>query len=90
MVVRRRGRAEEAVKVVLPAVKDQILQDLDRLSPEQQKRAADLVHGLVTTLPKGASIEDLLKLAGTLDDQSAREMMQAIEEECERVDLDEW
>jgi hypothetical protein len=76
--------------VVLSAVKDQILQDLDRLSPEQQQRAADLVHGLITPLPKGASIEDLLKLAGTLDDQSAREMMQAIEEECERVDLDEW
>jgi hypothetical protein len=82
---RRRGPT-----VVLPAVKDQILQDLDQLSAEQQKQAAELVHGLVSRLPKGASIEDLMQLAGSLDDQSAREMMEAIEEGCERVDLDEW
>jgi hypothetical protein len=43
-----------------------------------------------TQLPRGASIGDLLRVAGVLDDQSAREMMQAIEEGCERVDLDEW
>lgn len=76
--------------MVLPAVKDQILQDLDQLSPERQKQAAELVHGLVGRLPKGASIEDLMQLSGSLDDQSAREMMEAIEEGCERVDLDEW
>lgn len=69
--------------MVFPAVRDQILHDLDRLSPEQQKRAAELVHDLVTPRPKGASIEDLLKVAGTLNDQSAREMMQAVEEECD-------
>ena len=76
--------------MVLPAVKDQILQDLDQLSPAQQKQAAELVHGLVSSLPKGASVEDLMRLAGSLDEKSAREMMQAIEEGCERVDLDEW
>jgi len=73
-----------------PAVKEQILADLDRLSPEQQRRAADLVHGLVSPLPTGASVEDLLQVAGTLDEDSARQMVEAIEEGCERVDLDEW
>jgi hypothetical protein len=43
-----------------------------------------------TRLPRGASADDLLRVAGTLDDKSAREMMQAIEEGCERVDFDEW
>lgn len=76
--------------MALPTIKNQILSDLDKLSPEQQKRAAELVHGLVAPLPKGASVEDLLSVAGTLDDQAAREMMQAIEEGCERVDFDEW
>jgi len=76
--------------MVRPAIREQILSDLDRLSPEQQKRAAELIHGLVTPLPKGASIDDLLKVAGTLDEESAREMREAIEEGCERVDLDEW
>ncbi len=76
--------------MVLPDVKDRIMRDLDRLSPEQQKRAAELVGGLVSSLPQGASVDDLLKVAGTLDEESAREMMQAIEEGCERVDPDEW
>jgi len=76
--------------MVVPAIKQKILDDLDRLTPQEQRQAADLVHGLVSQLPKGASIEDLISVAGTLDNESAREMMAAIEEGCERVDLDEW
>jgi hypothetical protein len=76
--------------MVLPAVKAQILIDLDQLSPEEQKRAAELVHRLVPPRPKGVAGRDLLRFAGTLDAESAREMREAIEEGCERVDLDEW
>lgn len=73
--------------MVEPAIREQILNDLDRLSPEQQRRAAELVHALVSS---GAPGRSLLRFAGTLDDDSAREMTRAIEEGCERVDLDEW
>ncbi len=76
--------------MVQPAIKEQILNDLDRLTPEQQAHAAELVHGLVSPLPKGASGRDLLRFAGTMDDKSAREMTEAIQAGCERVDLDEW
>jgi hypothetical protein len=77
--------AEEAA-VVPTAIKEQILSDLERLSPQEQRRAAQLVHGLVSAPPKGTSGRDLLRFAGTLDDESAREMTEAIEEGCERVD----
>ena len=76
--------------MVLPVIKEQILNDLDQLSPEMQRRAADFVHRLVSPLPKGASGRDLLRFAGTLDDQSAREMTEAIEQGCERVDVNAW
>lgn len=76
--------------MVVPAIKEQILNDLDRLSPDQQKRAAELVHGLVSPLPKGVAGRDLLRFVGTIDDVSAREMIEAIEEGCERIDQDEW
>lgn len=76
--------------MVMPAVKAQILSDLNQLSPIQQRRAAELVRGLVSALPKGASIEDLLQVAGSLNDEAAQEMMEAIREGCERVDLHEW
>lgn len=82
--------AEGVTAMVVPAIKEQILSDLDQLSPAQQKRAAKLIHELVSPLPRGASVEDLLKVAGTLDDEAAQEMTEAIEEGCERVDLDEW
>lgn len=76
--------------MVSPEVKERILSDLERLDPEQQQRAAELIHGLLTPLPEGASVDDLIELVGTLDDESARQMMEAIEESCERVDLDGW
>jgi hypothetical protein len=76
--------------VIEPTIKEQILKDLDRLSPELQQRALELVHGLVIPAPQGASIEDLLSLSGTLDKESAREMREAIEEHCERIDPSAW
>ncbi len=81
---------QEVTEMVVPAIKEQILNDLDRLAPEQQKRAAEFVHSLVPSLLQGASVEDLMKVAGTLDDESAREMMEAIDKGCGQVDLDEW
>lgn len=59
-------------------------------TPSEQRRAAELVRALVPNLPKGASVEDLLQVAGTLDDEAAHQMIEAIEEGCERVDLHEW
>lgn len=44
----------------------------------------------VRRLPRGATREQLQSLAGTLDRDSAREMREAIEEGCERVNPDAW
>lgn len=73
-----------------PAIQRQILLDLDRLSPKLQRQALQLVQGLGTAPPRGASVEDLLSLGGLLDHDSAREMREIIEEHCERVDSGEW
>lgn len=70
-------------------VKQQILEDLDRLSPELQRRAQELVHGLVVR-PAGTPGKDLVRFSGILDEEGAREMQRVIEEGCERVDLDAW
>jgi len=75
-----------------PSIKQQILDDLDRLPPELQRRAQELVHGLaVSTAPsEGTPGKELLRFAGILDEDAARQMERAIEEGCERVDLDAW
>lgn len=76
--------------MIEPAVKREILRDLDRLSPELQRKALELIRGLAGPVPKGASVEDLVSLGGTLDSDSARQMREAIEAHCERIDPNEW
>lgn len=72
-----------------PKVKQQILDDLEHLSPERQRQALELIHTLADE-PQGTPLEDLLPFVGSLDAESAREMMEAIEEGCERVDPEAW
>jgi hypothetical protein len=70
--------------MVDPTVQEQILNDLERLSPQMQARAVQLVHGLVSQIPKGSPGRDLLRFAGLLDSESVRQIEEAIEEGCER------
>ncbi len=76
--------------MVLATVREKILDDLDRLTPEQQRRAAEMVHSLTSEPLKGTPGRDLARFFGAMDPESVREMSAAIEEGCERVDLNEW
>jgi len=75
-----------------PSIKQQILDDLDRMSPELQGRAHDLIHGLAASdsRAEGTPGKDLLRFAGILDEEGAREIERVIDEGCERVDPDAW
>lgn len=72
------------------AVKKAILKDLDQLPAERQRQAQELVHGLLAARPAGTPGKELLRFSGVLDGESAREMLEAIEEGCERIDPDGW
>ncbi len=48
----------------LPAIREQILNDLDRLTPDEQRRAAAMVHLLLLPLPPGTPGKALLRFAG--------------------------
>lgn len=76
--------------MVDPAIQEQILRDLDRLSPVLQRRAAEFVRSLDPVGMRGASIDDLLLVSGTLDEKSAQEMREAIEQGCERIEPSDW
>ncbi|HYQ85108.1 MAG TPA: hypothetical protein VEP28_14030 [Rubrobacter sp.] len=43
----------------------------------------------ISSLARGTSGRDLLRFVGTLDDESAREMREAIEEGCGQVETDD-
>ncbi|HEX4953265.1 MAG TPA: hypothetical protein VF017_07720 [Thermoanaerobaculia bacterium] len=65
-------------------LKDQLLEDLDRLPVYLQRRVRDFAHALVLTTPQGTPSEAPWPFFGVLDDRSADEMEQAIYEHCEQ------
>ncbi len=70
--------------------KAEIVARIDNLPPEMQEEVLHFVDSLAAPELKGESGSTLRSFAGSLDPVSAREMARAIEEECERVDADEW
>ena len=71
-------------------IRDEIVAWIDKLSPEMQEQVLQYVTSLASSTPKGESGASLRRFSGLLDHTSAREMIQAIDEECERVDASEW
>jgi putative addiction module component (TIGR02574 family) len=57
---------------------------------EEVKRNVRSLCETQPAAPRGVPGRDLLRFAGTIDAESARAMEEAIEEGCERVDLEEW
>ena len=71
-------------------IKAEISARVNNLPPEMQEEVLHFVDSLAAPAPKGANGAALRHFAGCLDRVSAREMAQAIEEDCERVDASEW
>lgn len=76
--------------MITPEYKTEILNQLDKLDTEQQKKVLNLIRALVMTRLKGIQGGKLLSFAGTIDANDLQLMEQAIEEGCEKVNLNEW
>ncbi len=76
--------------MVDPSLQKEIFEQLGRLPVDQQRRVLDFVHTLLSGEAVGASGKEILRFAGMFDMADLREMERAIQEECERVDLNEW
>lgn len=72
------------------SIQDQIAERAAKLPPEDQKRILAFVETLSLTQPKGVPGNSLLPFAGSISEEDADLMLQAIEEGCEQVDLNEW
>jgi hypothetical protein len=67
----------------------EIIKRLDRLPFEIQIKILDLAEAAPSP-QKGVSGKKLLRFAGILDADDVKEMTQAIENGCEKVDINEW
>lgn len=68
-------------------LKEEIIQEVDSMTPEMQERVLKYVRDLKRPAKSG---KDILQLAGILTHEEAQEWLDAIEEGCEQVDPNEW
>ncbi|MBI4530571.1 MAG: hypothetical protein HY709_03525 [Candidatus Latescibacteria bacterium] len=71
-------------------IKQEIIQQLDHLPPELQRRVLDFAQALTFSLPKGMPGKQLLPFAGVIVADDVQAMAEAIEAGCEQVDRNEW
>ena len=71
-------------------VKKEIINQMGRLDCEHQKRVLDFARALAVTGPKGVPGKLLLSFGGTFPDEDLKAMKKAIEDNCEKVDQNEW
>jgi len=71
-------------------LRDKLIEQMEQLSPNLQRRVADFAAALAQSAPTGTPGGDLLRFAGTVPPEDAKEIVAAIEMGCEQVDADEW
>lgn len=77
--------------MISTTVKKEIMKQVGQLDYEHQRRVLDFARALaVTTGPKGVPGKQLLPFAGSIPADDLKLMEQAIEDSCEKVDLNEW
>lgn len=73
------------------AIKELIIEELESLSEQQLQEVLADVRKKKHELPQGMSGEEFVRrFAGLFSKEDAEGMMRAIEEDCERIDLDKW
>lgn len=72
------------------AIIDQVVAQMNELPEEMQQEVLTFVNELRNRTAKGVPGKVLLPLAGTISQEDAKIMREAIEEGCEQVNLDEW
>lgn len=71
-------------------VQEEIAKQVGKLPADAQTRVLQFAASLSTSEPVGDNGADYVRYAGYFDAESLREMAEAIEQECERVDASEW
>ncbi len=71
-------------------LKEEILEQISTLPQEQQRRILDFARALTVSAPVGVAGKELLRFAGAIEADELQMMAQAIEDDCEGIELNEW
>ena len=73
-----------------PLIEKQILNRLESLEESQQLQVLNFATFLLANSSTGVSGKSLLNFAGSIQSEDLELMSRAIDEECRKIDLDEW
>jgi hypothetical protein len=69
---------------------DEVVEQLKVLPQPLQRQVLEFVRSLVKAEVRGTPGQQLLRFAGSISADDLQLMHQAINQDCERVDTDEW
>ena len=72
------------------SVIEQVVEQLRAMPQPLQWRVLEFARTLVNSKIRGVSGQQLLRFAGTISPDDLKLMREAIEQDCERIDLNEW
>ncbi len=71
-------------------IKKKLIDDLNNLTFDSQKKVQEFAHALLVTQTRGQSGKEMLKFSGILKHDDAGELKKIIESGCEKVDINGW
>jgi hypothetical protein len=69
------------------SIKNDLVAHVEKLPPELQLRVLDYAKAL---MPKGVKGKKILRFGGAISSSDLKLMTKAIENDCEKVDVNEW
>ena len=76
--------------MINPTLETEIQEQLLQLPLEQQRQVLEFARALVTARVRGVPGHTLVRFAGLVETEDLALMKQAIEEDCEQVQPNEW
>jgi len=78
-----------------PTSQNELLSCFDQLKVEDQARVVEFARALAAgssgaKAPRGTPGKELLNIVGIIPHEDLKEMTRVIDQECERINLDEW
>ena len=72
------------------AIKEKIIEKIEKLNPEQQKQLLNFANVFELGKSKGVTGKELLRFSGAIKKSDLDIMELAIEEGCEKVNVNDW
>jgi hypothetical protein len=72
------------------SIVNEVIKQLEIMPQHLQQRVLEFIQALVKAEVRGTPGQQLLRFAGSISPDDLQLMCEAIKQDCERVDVDEW